>query len=124
MRLFATIISLRGKAILAAAAFAGVSVAFSIGVLWAQVPPNIVGDYVAVVTDAPDIPQTQSRPVAPPNALPARTPKWEVVSVRPCPPAATGGGVRGAGPARSPFSFAADRMTLNCLSARSLIRSA
>lgn len=50
MRLFATTISLRGKAILIAAAIVAVSVPFSIGVVRAQTesrpdaPPNIVGD--------------------------------------------------------------------------------
>ena len=111
-----------------AAGIAAVSVPFSIGVLRAQTrpqpSPNIVGDYIAVVMP-PETSQTQSPPVAPPNAVrPGGTPKWEAVSIRPCLPPTTAAGERGAGPARAPFTFNADRMILNCLSVRSLIRSA
>jgi uncharacterized protein (TIGR03435 family) len=114
------------KAALIAAGIAAVSVAFSIGVVRAQTRPqpstNIVGDYFAVVTrpgtsEPTETPQTQSRP--------AGTQKWEAVSVRPClPPASQGPGPRGGGPTTGPFRFSPDRMTLNCLSVRSLIRSA
>jgi hypothetical protein len=62
MRLFATIISLRGKALLIAAAIAAVSVPFSIGIVRAQTesrpeaPPNIVGDYIGVFS-GPGLPE-------------------------------------------------------------------
>lgn len=77
----------------------------------------------------PETPQTEPRPEAPPSAiLPPDLPKWEVVSIRPCPPDVRGSGGerggRGSPSLGSPYRFSADRMTLNCLTVRSLIRSA
>jgi uncharacterized protein (TIGR03435 family) len=80
----------------------------------------------------PETPQAQPRPEAAPNAVrPADVPRWEAVSVRPCAPAGglgegRGGGPRSGGPGGGggPVRFSADRMTLNCLTVRSLIRSA
>src|SRR5262249_45913533 len=51
----------------------------------------------------------------------AATPKWELVSIRPC---AAGAGQRGGEPSGNPFRFTPDRMTLRCLNVRSLIESA
>jgi len=62
---------------------------------------------------------------------PEASPKWEVVSIKPCPentlpdfsPGPRGGGGPASPPA-TPFIFSADRMTLNCRPVRFLIRSA
>jgi uncharacterized protein (TIGR03435 family) len=74
---------------------------------------------------------SQIQPGPPQNlSRPADIPKWEAVSIRPCPPDTPPDFVpsrRGGGPARDPlipFVFSADRMTLNCRPVRFLIQSA
>lgn len=133
MRQFATVISLRGKALLIAAGIAVVSLPFSISAMRAQIPSrtaqtlNIVGNYAGVLTPPQrETPETQPPPAAPPNAVRSTgIPKWEVVSVRPCNLPATDLGRGRGGPGSGPASrFSPDRMTLNCLSVRNLIRSA
>ena len=80
-----------------------------------QIPP--------AASTRPAASQPPPPPVAPPNAVsPADAPKWEAVSVRPCPWDVRDG--RRAGLGGGPYRFAGDRMTLNCLTVRSLIRSA
>jgi uncharacterized protein (TIGR03435 family) len=68
------------------------------------------------------------RPAAAQNVVrPADTPKWEVVSIKPCAPrtVSSGGGPRGGGPdSGPPFSFSADRMTLKCQWVRDLVQTA
>jgi len=62
---------------------------------------------------------------------PGDMPKWEAVSIKPCPsdtppdfsPGPRGGGEIGP-PPPTPYVFSADRMTLNCRPVRFLIRSA
>src|SRR5262249_47316765 len=49
------------------------------------------------------------------------TPKWELVSIRPC---AASAGQRGVEPSGNPFRFTPDRMTLRCLNVRPLVQSA
>ena len=88
--------------------------------------PSIVGDYWASVVPPPGAPggppsSPQPQPVS--NVRPGEVPKWEAVSIRPCPTAPTGGGERGRG-GSGPWRFSSDRMNLNCLTVRSLIRSA
>src|SRR6185369_87313 len=52
---------------------------------------------------------------------PATTPKWEAVSIKRC--SRDAGGERGDDPS-PPFRFSADRMTLRCLTLRTLVQSA
>ena len=56
----------------------------------------------------------------------AATPKWEVVSVKPCAPANPLPGERGQGGAGGgpPLRFSPDRMTMNCQTVRKLLESA
>jgi hypothetical protein len=97
----------------------------------APTPPNVVGDYTAEVAPPPGPSEAPQAPAPPPSPVrPGEVPKWDAVSIRPCAPPATGGGGRGRGEGGGggggggPFRFSSDRMTLNCLSVRSLIRSA
>ncbi len=91
--------------------------------------PNIAGDYWEVLPPAP-LP-LRSQPAS--NVPPGEVPKWEAVSIRPCPPVPTGGGGgRGGGGGGGVVGgvrflgvrFDPDRMFLNCVPVRSLIRSA
>src|SRR5690349_19926925 len=70
----------------------------------------------------------QQRPTqtqAPPNhARPVDAPKWEAVSIKPCGPSGAEEGQRGGETSGSPIRFSPDRMTLRCLTVRSLIQSA
>jgi hypothetical protein len=88
--------------------------------------PNIAGDYWEVLPPSP-LPLLRSQPAS--NVPPGEVPKWEAVSIRPCPPASapTAGGPRGGpggGGGGGPYWFDPDRMFLNCMTVRSLIRSA
>ena len=111
--------------------------------------PIVVGMVSASPIQA-QVAATQIRPQASPNQIrpatsqtpnpteatqnavrPADIPKWEVVSIRPCPedtpPDFSPGPRGGGGPVTrppTPFVFSADRMTLNCRPVRFLIRSA
>jgi hypothetical protein len=97
--------------------------------------PNIVGDYWVVVPprdpDAAGDPPAPLQPQPVSNVPPGEVPKWEAVSIRPCPPSSApgeggprGGAGGGGGGGGGPYRFSSDRMTLNCLTVRSLIRSA
>lgn len=55
---------------------------------------------------------------------PANTPKWEAVSIKPCGPNSLPEGQRGEGAPAASFHFTPDRMTLHCMSVRTLIQSA
>ena len=95
----------------------------------APTPLNVVGDYTAEVAPPPGPSGASETPAPPPSPVrPGEVPKWEAVAIRPCASGPTGGGERGrgggGGGGGGPYRFSSDRMTLNCLTVRSLIRAA
>jgi hypothetical protein len=77
----------------------------------------VLAGIVTLAKEAPQILSSQT------TIRPPVTPAWDAVSIKQCRENASDTGQRGGEPG-PPFRFSADRMTLRCLTVRTLIQSA